>query len=301
MPWDIVKRGDEWCVINRNSRESEGCHASEAKAKRQLRALYASENQGGTMNKRELASIPVEIAQVATSGRTLKGWASVFDHPIMGPGYPNVTTYMKPGAFKKTLQENKSDVQVLFNHGMDSRYGELPIGTVTDLHEKPQGLWAEVELHDGPDNQNIIAALRSGALRAMSIQFEPLQETYSEDHTERYIRQVRLFEFGPVTFPANAAATASLHSLASFAKLLDPQDAGDNIEPDKAQAESSAGQDRESILDPDRLTWSLEAAALRERWEREQREIAERIARLREGGSDGDHPRTDPAASRQAG
>jgi HK97 family phage prohead protease len=278
MPWDIRKRDGKWCVINRDSDESEGCHDSEAKAKRQQRALYASEsNSGGRM--RELASIPVDVAQVATSGRTMKGWASVFDHPIKGPGYPNVTTFMKHGAFKKTLQENKGDVQVLFNHGMDSRYGQLPIGTVTDLHEKPQGLWAEVELHDGPDNQNIIAALRSGALRAMSIQFEPIQENYGDEGRERYIREVKLFEFGPVTFPANAAASASLHSLASFAKLLDPQDVGDNMDRDKEQAESPE-PGRESTLDPGRLTWDVNATALLERWDREQRELEARIARL---------------------
>ena len=163
------------------------------------------------MREREFASFPVELAQISTRGRTMKGYASVFNYPIESGR--DQTTFVKPGAFTKTLKENRAAIQVLVNHGMDPRYGMLPIGTVQVLEERERGLYAEVDLHDGPDNDNIKAALASGALRAQSIQFEAMQESFNDDNTERYIEQVKLYEFGPVTFPANEAATASLHSL----------------------------------------------------------------------------------------
>lgn len=170
------------------------------------------------IRERLVADLPTELAQIETKGRMLEGYASVFDHPIDSGtrGHPQ-TTYVRPGAFTRTLKNNRDQIQVLFNHGHDPRYGELPIGTIKQLEEDRRGLRASVELHDGPDNENIRAALASGALRAMSIQFETMQEDFSEDGTERNIREVKLWEFGPVTFPANTAAVASLHSLAALA------------------------------------------------------------------------------------
>lgn len=162
------------------------------------------------MRERLVADIPRELAQVEAKGRMLKGYASVFNYPI--PGWQGQTTFIKPGAFKRTISKDRDAMQVMFNHGKDPRYGELPIGTISKLEENSTGLYAEVELHDGPDNENIRSALAAGALRAMSIQFETEQEDFSDDHTERYIQQVKLWEFGPVAFPANQAATASLHS-----------------------------------------------------------------------------------------
>jgi HK97 family phage prohead protease len=173
------------------------------------------------MRERLVADIPRELAQVQSQGNMLKGYASVFDHPIDSGNalYPQ-TTYVKPGAFTRTLKNNREQVQVLFNHGHDPRYGELPIGTISRLEEDKRGLYAEVQLHDGPDNANIRAALASGALRAMSIQFETIAEDLADDGATRNLREIKLWEFGPVTFPANQAATASLHSIAGFAVEL---------------------------------------------------------------------------------
>lgn len=162
------------------------------------------------MRERLVADIPRELAQVETRGRTLKGYASVFNYPI--PGWMGQTTFIKPGAFTRTIVKDRDQMQVMFNHGKDPRYGELPIGTISRLEENKTGLYAEVQLHDGPDNENIRSALASGALRSMSIQFETEQEEFNNDQTERYIQQVKLWEFGPVAFPANQAASASLHS-----------------------------------------------------------------------------------------
>jgi HK97 family phage prohead protease len=239
------------------------------------------------MREREFASFGVELAQVEAKGRTLEGYASVFDHPIDSgtAGFPQ-TTFVRPGAFTKTLKENRAQVKVLFNHGLDPRYGKLPIGVPTELRETPRGLFAKVKLHDGPDNQNIIAALEAGALNAMSIQFETTDEGYNEDRSERYIQAVKLYEFGPVTFPANEAATASLHSLPDIVPAM----VGDQKQPtsteEPPQAETSEAADRDTqegaaaSVDPDRLTWSIKATRTEERYEAEWRELDERIARL---------------------
>jgi len=43
MPWKIVKRDDEYCVVKESDGSTVACHDTRAKAKRQLAALYASE------------------------------------------------------------------------------------------------------------------------------------------------------------------------------------------------------------------------------------------------------------------
>jgi HK97 family phage prohead protease len=167
----------------------------------------------------EFARIESAAAGLGAKGNTLVGWASVFNYPILGGGLKRETTYVVPGAFARTIKEDPMP-QVLLNHGRDPQVGEKPLG-VPEVYEEQRkggpnnegGLYVEVPLDDTSYNRDIRTSLASGALRAMSIMFETERESFSEDRASRYIEQVRLFEFGPVTFPANEAAVASLHSL----------------------------------------------------------------------------------------
>jgi HK97 family phage prohead protease len=165
----------------------------------------------------EYASVQRELAQAGMKGRTLTGYASVFDYPIeAGTQSHPQTHFVKQGAFNRTLEKHPTP-QVLLNHGQDPQVGQKPLGVPEVVKVDPRGLYVEVPLDKTSYNDDIIVSLASGALRGMSIMFETEQESYNEDRTERYIEQVRLYEFGPVTFPANEAATASLHSLRDFA------------------------------------------------------------------------------------
>ena len=50
MPWSIVVRDDEWCVVKDDDGTNEGCHASRAQALAQQRALYAQEAKTASAN-----------------------------------------------------------------------------------------------------------------------------------------------------------------------------------------------------------------------------------------------------------
>jgi phage head maturation protease len=52
MPWSIVKRDDQFCVVKDDDGETEGCHDTREKAERQMKALYASENRAEEPEKR---------------------------------------------------------------------------------------------------------------------------------------------------------------------------------------------------------------------------------------------------------
>ncbi|CAB4174349.1 Phage major capsid protein, HK97 [uncultured Caudovirales phage] len=127
-----------------------------------------------------------------------------------------------PGAFAKTIAESRDSVKVLFNHGKDPQIGDKPLGTITSLEEDGTGARYDVALLDTSYNRDLIPGLRAGVYGA-SFRFSVVKEDVvrspkaSEYNPgalpERTIREARLFEFGPVTFPAYAGATASVRSL----------------------------------------------------------------------------------------
>lgn len=218
------------------------------------------------MREREFASFNTELAQVATTGRLLTGYASVFNYPIdSGNRHQAQTTFVRPGAFTKTLNERRDQIQVLVNHGMDSRWGMSPVATVRDIEQDGHGLRIAAEIIDHPEFDPIVASLKAGAFRAMSIQFETTKESLSDDRTERSLEEVALWEFGPVTFPANAAAVAQLHSIQDF-----------------TQAEPLEDESRESTLDVSRPTWLWDASRKLEVNDEDLAAMAARMAKLKE-------------------
>ena len=126
-----------------------------------------------------------------------------------------------PGAFAKTVAERGDQVKVLFNHGHDV-LGDIPIGRSVDITEEKEGPVGEVELFDSPDVARILPAIRAGSLGA-SYRFRVLQEEWDKDpdasdHNpaglpERTIKEVQLFEFGPVTFPADEGTSIGVRSI----------------------------------------------------------------------------------------
>lgn len=131
------------------------------------------------------------------------------------------------GSTKKTMLENRDAMRALFQHGMDPIVADKPLGPIQDLRETDVGAYYEVPfLRD--DNgelvdyvQGIVPGIRDG-LYGASFRFRPLREFWDEEPEpsdynpdglpERSLKEMRVMEFGPVTFPASRAATAELRS-----------------------------------------------------------------------------------------
>jgi HK97 family phage prohead protease len=124
------------------------------------------------------------------------------------------------GAFTKTFQERTP--KVLFQHGMDPQIADKPLGAPTVLEERARGAYYEVPLLDTSYNRDLEPGLREG-LYGASIRFGVMREDINErppqsKHNpdglpERTVREARVKEFGPVTFPAYEGATAGVRSL----------------------------------------------------------------------------------------
>jgi HK97 family phage prohead protease len=241
MPWDIRKddrcpASKPWGVVKSDDNDLEGCHESEAAAKKQQAALYASEAKSMTpiTETRERpprdgvrAVFPgVELRAADDGGLgVLSGHFAVFNRwtEINSTWEGHFMERLSPGAFARAIKNNLDRVRVLFQHGQDPQIGDKPLGPIHEIREDGNhGVYYEVPLLDTSYNRDLLPGLRAG-LYGASFRFQSVKEDFERDTKpspdnpdglpERTIREVELFEFGPVTFPAYAEATAGVRSM----------------------------------------------------------------------------------------
>lgn len=125
------------------------------------------------------------------------------------------------GAFTKTIKESRDSIRSLFNHGYDPQIGDKVLGTIEDLREDPDTAVGEVRLFDTFYVSELLPGLEAGqygsSMRMRVVKEEWNDEPGISEHNpkglpERTILEVRLYEFGPVTWPANGEATAGMRS-----------------------------------------------------------------------------------------
>lgn len=155
-------------------------------------------------------------------GLTLEGYAAVFDTPTRIDSWEGMfDEVIAPGAFAKTIRDRRPVMQ--FDHGHDIATGSVPIGAIESIREDKRGLFVRARLHDNARVEPIRQAISSGAIDGMSFRFQVVREEWDEsgDIPVRTIREVKLFEVGPVVFPAYEATSVGVRSL--LAELSDQQ------------------------------------------------------------------------------
>lgn len=128
------------------------------------------------------------------------------------------------GAFAKTIKDNGSNFRVQFDHGYDPFIGSKVLGIPDSVTEETDAATGVVPLLDTSYNRDLLPGLRRGAYGS-SFRFKVIKDEWDDepersDHNpdgipERTIKEIRLMEFGPVTWPANPSATAGMRSLTS--------------------------------------------------------------------------------------
>ena len=149
---------------------------------------------------------------------TLVGYAALFNtDTVIDSWEGRFVERIAPRAFARTLEQRGDKIKVLFNHGFDPSVGDKPLGKPEVMREDKRGLWVEVPIDDTSYGRDIVASLRSGALDGQSFRFSVKAEKWDEPTDAksipiRTIREVELYEFGPVTFPAYEATSAGIRS-----------------------------------------------------------------------------------------
>lgn len=153
---------------------------------------------------------------------TLTGHFAVWDQwtEIKSAYEGNFMERFAPGSMTKTLSE--STPKVLFQHGRDNQIGDKPLGTIVRLEPDGDGAYYEVALFDTAYNRELVPGLEAGVygashrfsvVREDVVQRPKKTEFNPRGIPERTVQEARVMEFGPVTFPAYAGATAGLRSM----------------------------------------------------------------------------------------
>ena len=166
----------------------------------------------------------VRFDQVESDGRTLEGYAAVFnDWTTIYDRAGEFQERIAPGAFKRSLGIRTPVLQ--FDHGAHPMLGSIPLGRFTKIEEDERGLFVRARLSDNWLIQPVRDAIADGALEGMSFRF-----SVTEDHWEnvdgedrRTITGVNLYEAGPVVFPAYPTTSVGVRSRQLVDALTDPE------------------------------------------------------------------------------
>jgi HK97 family phage prohead protease len=129
----------------------------------------------------------------AISENMFEGYASYFN---------NIDSYgdvIQKGAFTKTLQDNKNRIKILWQHNTSE-----PIGLPTKMIEDDNGLFVEGKISMTETGKKAMTLMRDGVITEMSIGYDVIKDDYKDN--KRILKELRLWEFSPVTFGANDKA-----------------------------------------------------------------------------------------------
>jgi HK97 family phage prohead protease len=201
--------------------------------------------------RRDYSDSTLELRGMLGAGAVLAGHAAVFDQEAILWGFRE---QVAPRAFKKSIKE--SDVRALFNHDPNHVLGRNKAGTLR-LAEDSVGLAYEIELPDTQFAQDLARSIERGDISQSSFAFEVVAggekwsypEKGSNELPLRTIREVKLFDISPVTYPAYEGTDVDIQrALRSLAIDLDrpeeePGDVPLHTEPDDAPLQTTREPD----------------------------------------------------------
>jgi len=163
----------------------------------------------------EHKSFGFEVKVVDLEQGTFDGYASTFG--VVDDG----ADVVEPGAFAKTIQERFSRIRVGYNHNFDDPIGkpialtehtrdQLPESLRARFPQAVGGLYTKSQISLTTRGRDVLTLLRDGVLNEMSFAYDPIKFDFDENPATksqvRHLREVRLWEYGPVTWGMNEAA-----------------------------------------------------------------------------------------------
>jgi hypothetical protein len=170
-------------------------------------------------SKRETRTINNAEVRMTEDGKTLIGHAAVFDRwTKIGDDEWGFQECVRAGAFKEDI-ESGADIRCLFNHDANCLLGRTTSKTLR-LAEDASGLSYNCDLPDTQPGRDVRTSIARGDLSGCSFSFEVKQERWTEEKGEdgkvavkRELLAVKLFDVGPVTFPAYEETDCHVRSL----------------------------------------------------------------------------------------
>lgn len=136
----------------------------------------------------------VQEIRAANDEGIIEGYAAVWNT------IDSYNSRFQKGCFKKTLENRKDKIRVLWNHD-----DEQPIGKLIDIKEDDHGLFIRAQLITEIEKaKDVFNLIKNGAIDCFSFGFRTIKDKY-EDGVQ-VITEVMLGEVSPVVFEANPAS-----------------------------------------------------------------------------------------------
>jgi HK97 family phage prohead protease len=131
----------------------------------------------------------------ADGRRRVEGYAAVFGNR---DSYGDI---IMPGAFEESLSV-KPDVKVLWQHDPDHPIGKQEAATEDEFGLAVIGVLTNTDLV----TKTVVPLLLDEVITGLSIGYNVIEEDYDSDLEAWLLKKILLFEWSPVTFPANELA-----------------------------------------------------------------------------------------------
>lgn len=143
------------------------------------------------------------------AGPVIVGYAAVFERETDLGWF---TEEVAPGAFKETIEDD--DIRSLVDHDSSRILGRTSAETLR-VSEDERGLRMEIDVPDTSAGRDIVTSIKRGDVDGASFSFDVLDDKWEtrdgKDH--RTLERVKLYDVGPVTFPAYTDTTVAARSL----------------------------------------------------------------------------------------
>lgn len=163
----------------------------------------------------------------------MRGRFSTFDDPYEVNSFieGRFLESIAPSAFQRTVAESRNQMKVLYDHGQDPSIGNKVLGPIDELGDDAR---YTVPLFDTSYNRDLAPGLVAGVYGS-SFRFQVIADEWNHEPArskgnpegipERVITEARVYEFGPVTFPANPKATVGARSTTDdfYRRSRDPE------------------------------------------------------------------------------
>lgn len=169
------------------------------------------------------------------SSRTISGYALVYN--TLSEDLGGFREQFSPEAFAKQFQ-GKTNIRALKNHDDTLVLGTESAGTVR-IRNDSKGIAYEIDIPETTYGNDLLVSIERGDITGMSFTFLMRNDGFSVakagDQIIRTVKEARLLEISPVTFPAYSSSFINQEEVSAMRKL----------------AEESELKERSSTLDAD--------------------------------------------------
>jgi HK97 family phage prohead protease len=163
-----------------------------------------------------LVDIEIVRAEDGGDGRTVTAYAAMFDDPYEVHDWEgDFFERLNRSAFNRSISHGARRFQVLYNHGMTvyqtpSERFSIPLGVPLDVRAEPRGLLTVTRYHKTELADEVLEAIRSGALTAQSWRGVILRTRDTGEAINglpvKERLEIELRDYGPATFAVNTDA-----------------------------------------------------------------------------------------------